>query len=331
MFPYSKHFSFSSCLLFLFWCAVAEAGIIQRFASEHISTKVQQNGTENFPIATCAGKWIEHEHVPLINQHILHINRSFDSFKSADEILTEICQSETLYHNCFYHGITNRTNKILKRGWHTNDSECGHPYFPKNFLEKLRNQHLYFFGDSTMLQTWKYLTCSLLSATSSNESDIQWLHHKGGSLEVSNIYNAKTCPFGGPHCLIHSHGHIYFNEYNLNMSYSGITNYDRLELQRLIKLFKIDENGIVIFNFGIHFNLDKYFGANAFTDTLNLFLYDFYNDIKTPVKPKLFFQESMPQHFTRSTAQNGYFNQYEAATWCDPIRNMTGECHLISA
>jgi hypothetical protein len=284
----------------------------------------QFDAVENKKANSCTGgKWVEHDHIPLINQHILHINRTYSTFKSPFDILTEVCQAETLYHNCIYQGMTNRTNKILKRSWHTNESDC-HSYHPNTFAENLRNQQLHFIGDSTMLQTWKYLTCSLLSVTTSNESNIQWFHYRGSSNEVSNIYTDKTCPLGAPHCLIHQHGYIYFNEYNLNLSYVSIIGYAPLELQRIIKLFNMTANDIVILNFGLHFNVEK-----QFSDTVKQFLTDYHNKLKTPVKPKLLFQETMPQHFTRMTAKNGYYNKFEAATYCDPIGNLTGDIMIF--
>jgi hypothetical protein len=101
------------------------------------------------------------------------------------------------------------------------------------------------------------------------------------------------------------------------VSYIAIQN---LELQHQIKIFNISENDMVILNFGLHFNDEKKYG-----DIVKQFLSDYHNPNKTPIKPKLFFQESMPQHFTRMTAKNGYYNKYEAATYCDPIGNLTGD------
>jgi hypothetical protein len=276
----------------------------------HILRKTQNNNT-------CTGKWIEHDHVPLLNQHIVHINKSFGAFESSDKVLNGICLAETLYHNCLYHGMTSRTNNVLRRSWHANEEDC-HTYHPLVFLDKLRNQQFYLIGDSTMIQTWKYLTCSLLSVTTSNESNIMWLQYQGDK----NIYNNKSCPFGANHCLIHGYGHIYFHEYNLNVSY--IVNYSPLELQRLIKVFAISANSLVILNYGLHFNSQM-----QFVNTTKQFLENYHDVTKTPVKPKLFFQESMPQHFTRTTAENGYYNKSEASTYCVPINNMTGKSTLI--
>ena len=173
-----------------------------------------------------------------------------------------------------------------------------------------------------MLQTWTYLVCSLLTVTTAIEKDIAWRHYTGGTIEVNSIYNVKTCPLGGANCLLHRHGYVHFKEYNLTLTYSaGVANDQRYELHEQIVMLKIKAEDIVIFNFGLHFNAYAPSEVKSFEDMFASFV-SIYNNTET-IKPKLFWQETMPQHFTRKDASNGYYNKWEAATWCDPLKNIT--------
>ncbi len=267
---------------------------------------------------TCDGKWITHDQISSINLHVLGLNKSFTEYKSMPDVLSQMCAAENLMHNCYYHGITNRTDAIMKRSWLSNDSNC-HDFHPKIFLERMRNRNLFLIGDSTMLQTWAYLMCSLLSVPTqskvNNTAEIEWLHYAGSSSQVKDIYNDITCPFGAAHCLLSGSGNVTFTHYNTTISYSSLRNYDRQDLQKQITLLQIKPIDLVLFNIGLHFN-----DEGLYYSVIGDFVADYKDSNITPITPKLFFLETLPQHFTKMTEPiNGYFYKWEAAEYCNPL------------
>ncbi len=176
-------------------------------------------------------------------------------------------------------------------------------------------------GDSTMVQSWKALTCNLLSHSHTNSSNIQvsWVFHQGGSLEVHNIYTNRTCPFNATHCLIAGSSHVYFTQHNTNITITPITQYRDNSLQAvLLSLKTTPTKDTVFFNFGLHYNKQA-----DMEKALKRFVIDIKNYTMKFPKPNLYFVESTPQHFATTKGKNGYYNAPDAAEWCEPLYDLT--------
>lgn len=272
----------------------------------------------------CPGRWMDY--TSDFYQHFQGIT-GFAGDYSEMQLRQEACPAETFMHNCFFHGDTARANMLIKRNWFSSDKNCI-PFWPHNFLDKIKNKKLYFAGDSTMMQVWSQLFCSLYSSTSTEFKPF-FMYHRGGTDDVHNdIYNSKTCPFGASHCHL-TMASAWFPLINASMHFTWVNRYGTEQiLQKIISHNKLSSQDIIIANVGIHYN----FGEQQLLERdLRLFLRDIHSIKDQNINmPLISFLESLPQHFSGNRLGNGYYNREEAGTACaDVVHNNISHAHAM--
>lgn len=266
-----------------------------------------------------SGHWVEGK--DNVNIHFAGVTKSFPEFKGEEDLHFQACPVETFMHNCFFHNITERAERLLRRKWEFDDKNCKE-FSPHGFLNFITNRKIYFVGDSLMHQIWSQLVCHLYTSIPIR-SEVNWLHYKGGTNDIKHhIYNNITCPYGRKeHCHYiqgSNTARATIDTINSTLYFGWFELYDKGHLDRICQEFQMGPNDIIIFNFGVHYNNVGRLTKSHYEEHLQTFADDAKSNNQ---KTRLFFIESLPQHFTRVNKElaNGYFFGPEAATWCDPI------------
>ena len=122
----------------------------------------------------CKGKWVQGS-----SDYSLFVKSGEMPYRPNFDML---CPAETLMHNCYFHG-SNRSHNVSARRWVLDsDSECV-DFTPLRFASEMRNTTIHLMGDSTMMQLFTALVCSLYKLSYS-EATVHFQHHQGGTNEV---------------------------------------------------------------------------------------------------------------------------------------------------
>jgi hypothetical protein len=239
----------------------------------------------------CDGNWVQSEGP---KSHVFHgLNRTFEEYGSDySTVRSEMCPTETLYHNCFYHGAGDRATTLLNRKWWSHDPRCEN-FHPSKFFAKMRNRNLYMIGDSTMAQNFKSLICRTLDVLSLSDMiiyPIGWLWYLGGTNEVGHAYNEKVCPFKAEHCLMHGDSIIHLRVFNVSIIFVDNSKQMAASLPSIMDKYQITDNDVMIANVGLHYN-----SADLYRKDIS----DLYAVLQTMPTPNFYFLETTPQHFTR--------------------------------
>jgi len=266
------------------------------------------------------GSWVEGANESQ-NIHYAGVKKPLPEFESEEDLHRRACPVETFMHNCFFHNITARAEKLIRRRWVFEDNRCK-DFSAYGFLKAISNRKIYFAGDSLMHLIWNQLICHLYT-TVKIDTEVNWVLYKGGTDDVKHhIYNNVTCPFGRKeHCHylpgLNSMSAT-IESINSSLYFGWFDGYTRGYLGNICQHFNLGPNDIIIMNFGVHYNNVGRLIKSHYEDHLKMFV----SDAKTISTP-LYFMESLPQHFSRSNGdtQNGYFFDPEATKSCAPIGN----------
>lgn len=268
----------------------------------------------------CPGKWTEGPPIPFYG-----LNKSYNEYQSANELKSLMCPVETFYQNCFYNGMTEKAQMLVRRhfqleaGPHSDRCE---EFAVRPFMEILRNRKLFFSGDSVTKQLWQALVCKILGEITVPRELIRVSYSLYTELDIS-----IGCPFGASNCQM-DEGEITIPEYNASIAYHFDAKYSSGVMLKYINDWNVGRDDILIYNFGIHYNSEMDMSA-ALVDA---FLPDVRQlrdkaeageNVAHMLKNNFYFLESLPQHFARVDVPNGYFTPMYAASWCDPFSNVT--------
>jgi hypothetical protein len=268
----------------------------------------------------CQGRWKQHVNESLLHpfHHILGLKKSFDDYHSNDEILKEICPVEIFQQNCFYMGITNRTNNLMGREWDSKSKDCHH-FSAHGLLSMLRNRTIWFMGDSTMIQAFNSMVCTLMATIKHVKATVNWSQVKGGDGYTGNtvVFSDRTCPLHESHCHhnVLNGTSVLFPEYNATIHLKWFVSYnDAKDKTNIIGFLKSVSNDVVVFNTGLHYN-----NATEYRIDMNNFRSDY--DREVGAKLQFYFLESTPQHFATDWG-NGYFNGAKLSRSCVRIPDL---------
>lgn len=235
------------------------------------------------------------------------------------------CPFESIAHNC-YVGESDRARRVENRIWLTHDKNCK-PFHPADFLSSLRGRHLYFMGDSVMMQVWQNLMCTLY-LTTEIEYHINWIIHSN-----KLVFNSLNCPFAELQCHLaidegRRSGYAHFPVFNTSISYLWYTKdtFEADDIESIFEYYDILPHDIVIFNYGIHSYQDWEKVKRqllAYHTAVNQYHEEQAKQQEEYASPHhlntlFFFLETFPQHFTNTLNGNGYYYFPHAGQHCVP-------------
>lgn len=296
-------------------------------------------------LAYCEGDW---EQLPYIddNYHIQAARSAHDNnaINRTNQLwLDQACPAQMAVYTCYFHGNASRAEELERRRFvpKPNPSDRCQAFHPMQLMEKLRDKHVVFMGDSILIQLWVSLVCTIHPLL-----DTQLAVHFAKLGTCNNI----TCP--DPHSNRHGslhRGWIYVPSYNLSLSLVQEPRYSLKAVEHIYSKHHLSSSDLVVFNYGVHFNNRSEFDAVVRTFKAEIIegKYGYGGPDsgtgvpawKQHLPPILYFQAA-PQHFPGG---NGYYSPQDSSPYAgqcqaaDPARrraedwrNSVLDEHLLS-
>ena len=205
---------------------------------------------------------------------------------------TNVCPAIFQRDSCLTHNPERALN-LLSRRW-VRSRPIG-KFTPATVLDKLRNQYIYFLGDSSIASSYGSFVCYLNQYSKARFKQF-WLL-PGDIMFAETV--PKQCPHN-PDCYLLASTAV-FLEYNLTIQYEQINTYTRKA--QLLPNSLSPTTSMVIINLGLHYHSSKHLLKSLIElkTEINQINENRLNSNLTQIS--WHYMESFPQHFSQ-----GYYN-----------------------
>lgn len=246
----------------------------------------------DLPEDSCDGDWVTVSHdLPLyhLDESRALMNRS-NVEQSVRNFLDSACPGQRSAYSCYFTADSpkalQRAGLLERRDFQLLPNSPCVPYTPAAFLKLMRNRKMLMIGDSISAQIWQSFVCSLYRIDESYFDVEYWIE--------PDCVDPHKCP--ARPAPKHGHivdGYLAMRSTKTQMIFEFRSVHGKLkELSRLVQKNNLNENDIVVINYGIFYNSRSEYEAmlQNLSQSLQLVL-------GHPSSPFIFFRHSTPQHF----------------------------------
>ena len=224
------------------------------------------------------------------------------------------CRAQIIRDNCYGHN-PERAAELARRTFGPSAT-----LNTKDVLDTLKDQVIFFAGDSTVNAVFTSLVCHLSQFTEV-KYDLKWYYNR--STVLTDESGQDKCPDHSTCRLIN--GRTFLPQYKISIIYQQVHVYEKRERELFQLVVAKTCPTIAIVNFGVHYNFKQKYISH---------LSDFSNDMAMIVDKQRasndyavqwHWLESFPQHFP---FERGYFAKLftpimpNNTHWCAPIPNV---------